>query len=108
MDKVVKEWEFLCNTYSNADKPVKRADETLIDQRLLKNLLPEYFNSKQKSFLIDFISLEEMDYSEELKDLIEKINAVVDFYTGMVLLEVQDNKIRMDVSKLNTIRKILG
>ncbi|MGN0319099.1 MAG: DUF3883 domain-containing protein [Lachnospira sp.] len=108
LDKVVKEWEFLCNTYSNADKPVKRADETLIDQRLLKNLLPEYFNSKQKSFLIDFISLEEMDYSEELKDLIEKINAVVDFYTGMVLLEVQDNKIRMDVSKLNTIRKILG
>lgn len=80
----------------------------MVDQRLLKNLLPEYFNTKQKSFLSDFISTGEMDYSEELKDIIEKINSVVDFYTGMVLLEVQDNKIRMDVSKLNAIRKILG
>ena len=61
----------------------------------------------QKSFLADFISLGEMEYSEELKGQIEKINAVVDFYTGMVLLEVKDNKIIMEVSKMTAVRKIL-
>lgn len=107
LDKVVKEWEFVCNTYSSSERIVKKSDDTLIDQRLLKNLLPEYFNTIQKSFLADFISLGEMEYSEELKGQIEKINAVVDFYTGMVLLEVKDNKIIMEVSKMNAIRKIL-
>lgn len=107
LDKVVKEWEFVCNTYSSTEKKVKKSDDTLIDQRLLKSLLPEYFNTIQKSFLADFISLGEMEYSDELKGQIEKINAVVDFYTGMVLLDVKDNKIIMEVSKMNAIRKIL-
>lgn len=92
LDKVVKEWEFICNTYNTPSKPVTSENDTLIDQRIMKNILPEYFNSKQKAFLIDFVELGEMQYADDLSDMVEKINSVIDFYTGMTLLEIREEK----------------
>ena len=109
LDKVVKEWEFLCNTYNVREKTenVIKHDDSLIDQKFLKCLLPEYFNSKQRAFLKDFIKADGMHYDKSYADMVEKINGVVDFYTGSSFLEVKNDEIVADVSKINAVKKVL-
>ena len=107
LEKIVKEWEFVCNRYEIPSKPMGTQSETLVDERMMKNLSDEYFNSNQKAFLKDFTSTGEMTYDEKLADMIEKINSVIDFYTGEILLEIKDNKITAESSKINAIKRIL-
>ena len=40
--------------------------------------------------------------------MVEKINGVVDFYTGEEFLRVTNNLIVAERSKMNAIKKILG
>lgn len=40
--------------------------------------------------------------------MVEKINGVVDFYTGETLLEIRNDQVIMERSKKNAIKKILG
>lgn len=108
LNKTVKEWEFVCNQYDIPEKESEEQDESLVDDRLLKYLSADYFISNQKSFLQDLIATGEMDYDDSLSDMVEKINGVVDFYTGEILLVVKENVIVMERSKRNAIKKILS
>ena len=108
LDKTVKEWEFICNSYDIPEQNNGEDDDTLVDERMLKYLAEDYFVSNQKAFLKDLISAGVMTYDAGLSDMVEKINGVVDFYTGETLLDVKDGQITVERSKMNAIRKILG
>lgn len=108
LDKTVKEWEFICNSYDIPEQKDDEADDTLVDERMLKYLVADYFVSNQKDFLKDLITVEEMAYDARLSDMVEKINGVVDFYTGETLLDIRNEQIIMERSKKNAIKKILG
>jgi len=108
LDKTVKEWEFICNSYDIPEQNNPDSDDTLIDERMLKYLAEDYFVSNQKAFLKDLIVAGEMAYDASLADMVEKINGVVDFYTGETLLDIRDDQITVERSKMNAIRKILG
>lgn len=75
---------------------------------MLKYLAEDYFVSNQKAFLKDLIVAGEMAYDASRADMVEKINGVVDFYTGETLLDIRDDQITVERSKMNAIRKILG
>ena len=62
----------------------------------------------QKAFLKDLVTAGEMTFDASLSDMVEKINSVVDFYTGEQLLEIKDNMIVAERSKMNAIKRILG
>ena len=108
LDKTVKEWEFICNSYEVPEKDPDDQDESLVDERMLKYLAADYFVSNQTAFLKDLLAAGEMTYDASLADMIEKINSVVDFYTGETLLEIKDDLIVVERSKLNALRKILS
>jgi len=108
LDKTVKEWEFICNSYDIPEKKNVDTDESLVDERMLKYLAEDYFVSNQKAFLKELIASGEMVYDASLSNMVEKINGVVDFYTGETLLDVRDGQIIVERSKMNAIRKILG
>ena len=108
LDKTVKEWKFICNSYDIPEQNNPDSDDTLVDERMLKYLAEDYFVSNQKAFLKDLIVAGEMAYDASLADMVEKINGVVDFYTGETLLDIRDDQITVERSKMNAIRKILG
>jgi len=108
LDKTVKEWEFICNSYDIPEQNNPDSDDTLVDERMLKYLAEDYFVSNQKAFLKDLIVAGKMAYDASLADMVEKINGVVDFYTGETLLDIRDDQITVERSKMNAIRKILG
>lgn len=108
LNKTVKEWEFICNSYDTIKQKDDSVDDTLIDERLLKQLTEDYFISNQKTFLKNLINAGEMAYDSSLFNMVEKINNIVDFYTGETLLDVKDNRITVERSKMNAIRKVLG
>lgn len=108
LDKTVKEWEFICNSYDIPEQNNPDSDDALIDERMLKYLAEDYFVSNQKAFLKDLIVAGEMAYDASLADMVEKINGVVDFYTGETLLDIRDDQITVERSKMNAIKKILG
>ena len=107
LDKTVKEWEFICNSYDIPEKKNDDTDESLVDERMLKYLAEDYFVSNQKAFLKELIASREMAYDASLSNMVEKINGVVDFYTGETLLDVRDGQIIVERSKMNAIKKIL-
>lgn len=107
LEKVVKEWEFICTDYECIHNSIEDEQDGLIDQRILKEILPEYFNTEQKRFLKDFLVMGKLEYSEKYKVIIENINGVIDFYTGDKLLEIKDNMVCADKVMVNTLRKIL-
>lgn len=108
LDKVVKEWEFLYNTYDakKKDENVYKQDDSLINQKFLKCLLPEYFNSKQKVFLKEFIEAGGMHYDISFADMVEKIKGGVDFYTGCSFLEIKNDEIVSERSKVNDVKRV--
>lgn len=106
LDKVVKEWEFVCNAYNVLKKENKQNDD-ILDQRLLKSILPEYFNSQQRAFILDFVASGELELTSTVSTNIEKINSIIDFYTGESFFMIKDQKVTAEVSKINAIRKIL-
>ena len=108
MEKTVKEWEFTCRAYEVPKRVSSETDESLLDERFLKNLSAEYFNKDQKAFLNDFLHPGEMEYHPELEVMIEKINAIIDFYTGEMFFEIEADKIIADSSKKNSLKKIMG
>lgn len=108
LDKTVKEWEFICNSYDIPEQKDDEADDTLVDERMLKYLAADYFVSNQKAFLKDLFAAGEMAYDASLSDMVEKINGIVDFYTGETLLDIKNDQIIMERSKKNAIKKILG
>lgn len=108
LDKVAKEWEFLYNTYDakKKDENVYKQDDSLINQKFLKCLLPEYFNSKQKVFLKEFIEAGGMHYDISFADMVEKIKGGVDFYTGCSFLEIKNDEIVSERSKVNDVKRV--
>ena len=74
----------------------------------MKYLAADYFVSNQKAFLKDLLAAGEMAYDASLSDMVEKINGIVDFYTGETLLDIKNDQIIMERSKKNAIKKILG
>lgn len=106
LDKVVREWEFVCNTYDIPKRETKQNDD-ILDQRLLKSILPEYFNSQQRAFILDFIASGELELTPTVSTSVEKINGIIDFYTGDVLFVINGEKVTAEASKINAIKKIL-
>lgn len=107
-ERQVKEWEFICEKYSTPIKNKNTSSSDMIDQRFLNTLLPEFFNSIQKSFIMDFISSGEIKVTDDMIVIIEKINSIVDFYTGEVFLEISDDIVTADVSKINAMKKVMS
>ena len=108
LDKTVKEWEFICNSYDIPEQADEEEDSSLVDERMMKYLSADYFVSNQKAFLKDLVTTGEMTFDASLSDMVEKINGVVDFYTGEELLRVTNNLIVAERSKMNAIKKILS
>lgn len=105
-EKIVKEWEWVCDSYQ-----AKNRNETLnkeiIDEKMLKNIDHSYFNTEQKSFLLQYLN-DEIELSDEKNKLvIEKINFIFDFYMGEYFFEKKAGKIVVDKAKKEALMKIL-
>ena len=44
LNRVVKEWEWVCDKYNANPKIETSANVEVVDEFILKNILPEYFN----------------------------------------------------------------
>lgn len=109
LNRVVKEWEWVCDKYDAENKIEATVEVEAVDEYILKNILPDYFNSQQRTFLQDIILLDiEVSYDDKYKVVIEQINNIADFYTGRKIIEVINDKIEISIDKIKALKKILG
>ena len=109
LNRVVKEWEWVCDKYDAKNKIETTVKVDVVDDYILKNILPDYFNSQQRNFLQDIIlSNIGVSYDNKYKVIIEQINNIADFYTGRKIIEVINDKIEITTDKRKALKKILG
>lgn len=109
LNRVVKEWEWVCDKYDKEKliQPVTEAE--VVDDYILKNILPDYFNRQQRNFLQDIImSEDDINYDDKYKISIEQINSIADFYTSRKMIDVINGKIMISMDKKAALKKILG
>lgn len=108
LNRVVKEWEWVCDKYNANQKIETSANVEVVDEYILKNILPEYFNRQQRSFLQDVIQSEyEVTYTDKYKVIVEQINSIADFYTGRKIISVINNALEISEDKKKALKKIL-
>lgn len=108
LNRVVKEWEWVCDKYNANQKIETSANVEIVDEYILKNILPEYFNRQQRSFLQDVIQSEyEVTYTDKYKVIVEQINSIADFYTGRNIISVINNVLEISEDKKKALKKIL-
>lgn len=106
MEKVVKEWEWICDSYQ-AENLNETQNQAIMDEKILKNIDQSYFNSDQKTFLMKYLN-NEIDLSDKKNKLsIEKINFVFDFYIGEFFFEKKGGTIEVNMAKKEALKKIL-
>lgn len=108
LDRVVKEWKFVCNSYEMTYNKTDSNDDEKVDTRILKNLSSTYFNTNQRNFLREFLAVGIMKSNDELKDMVDKINSIADFYLGENFLNIIDGNITAEQSKINAFKKIMN
>lgn len=108
LNRVVKEWEWVCDKYDQTKKIETSPNAEAVDDYLLKNILPEYFNSQQRNFLQEIVQSDMgIIYTDKYKMLIEQINNIVDFYTGQKIIRIINNTIEIPEDKKKSLKKIL-
>lgn len=109
LNRVVKEWEWVCDKYDKEKQIQPVTEVEVVDDYILKNILPDYFNRQQRNFLQDIImSEEDINYDDKYKISIEQINSIADFYTSRKMIDVINGKIVISVDKKAALKKILG
>lgn len=106
LNRVVKEWEWVCDKYDKEKQIQPVTDVEVVDDYILKNILPDYFNRQQRNFLQDIImSEEDINYDDKYKISIEQINSIADFYTSRKMIDVINGKIVISVDKKAALKK---
>ena len=106
LNRVVKEWEWVCDKYDK-EKQIWPVTE-IVDDYILKNIIPDYFNRQQKNFLQDLILSEaETIYNNKHKIIIEQINNIADFYTGRKIIDITNGTIKISTDKKMALKKFL-
>lgn len=109
LNRVVKEWEWVCDKYDKEKQIQPITEAEVVDDYILKNILPDYFNRKQRNFLQDIImSEDDINYDDKYKISIEQINSIADFYTSRKMIDVMNGKIMISMDKKAALKKILG
>lgn len=109
LNRVVKEWEWVCDKYNANQKIETSANVEVVDEYILKSILPEYFNRQQRSFLQDVIQSEsEVTYTGKYKVIVEQINSIADFYIGRRIISIKNDKIEIAEDKKEALRKIFS
>lgn len=106
LNRVVKEWEWVCDKYDKEKQIQPVTEVEVVDDYILKNILPDYFNRQQRNFLQDIImSEEDINYDDKYKISIEQINSIADFYTSRKMIDVINGKIVISVDKKAALKK---
>lgn len=109
LNRVVKEWEWVCDKYDKEKEIQPVTEVEVVDDYILKNILPDYFNRQQRNFLQDIImSEDDINYDDKYKISIEQINSISDFYTSRKMIDVINGKIMISMDKKAALKKILG
>lgn len=109
LNRVVKEWEWVCDKYDKEKQIQPVTEAEVVDDYILKNILPDYFNRQQRKFLQDIImSEDDINYDDKYKISIEQINSIADFYTSRKMIDVINGKIMISMDKKAALKKILG
>lgn len=109
LNRVVKEWEWVCDKYDKNKQIQPVTEVEVVDDYILKNILPDYFNRQQRSFLQDIImSEDDINYDDKYKISIEQINSIADFYTSRKMIDVINGKMMISMDKKAALKKILG
>lgn len=109
LNRVVKEWEWVCDKYDKEKQIQPITEAEVVDDYILKNILPDYFNRQQRKFLQDIImSEDDINYDDKYKISIEQINSIADFYTSRKMIDVINGKIMISMDKKAALKKILG
>ena len=109
LNRVVKEWEWVCDKYDKEKQIQPVTEAEVVDDYILKNILPDYFNRQQRNFLQDIImSEDDINYDHKYKISIEQINSIADFYTSRKMIDVINGKIMISMDKKAALKKILG
>lgn len=109
LNRVVKEWEWVCDKYDKEKQIQPVTEVEVVDDYILKNILPDYFNRQQRNFLQDIImSEDDINYDDKYKISIEQINSISDFYTSRKMIDVINGKIMISMDKKAALKKILG
>lgn len=109
LNRVVKEWEWVCDKYDKEKQIQPVTEAEVVDDYILKNILPDYFNRQQRNFLQDIImSEDDINYDDKYKISIEQINSIADFYTSRKMIDVMNGKIMISMDKKAALKKILG
>ncbi|MCD7956577.1 MAG: DUF3883 domain-containing protein [Lachnospiraceae bacterium] len=107
MERKVKEWEWYCNNYAVEKESPSEQEESLIDERVLKCLSKDRFNSEQKNFLNDLLEVNTVNISGRILILVDQINSIADFYTGGNILIIKDDKVSIVKPLIATIKLIM-
>lgn len=108
LNRVVREWEWVCDKYNVNRKIETSTNVEVVDEYILRNILPEYFNRQQRSFLQDVIQSEhEVTYTDKYKVIVEQINSIADFYTGRKIISVINDVLEISEDKKKALKKIL-
>ena len=68
LNRVVKEWEWVCDKYDKEKQIQPVTEAEVVDDYILKNILPDYFNRQQRKFLQDIImSEDDINYDDKYK-----------------------------------------
>lgn len=109
LNRVVKAWEWVCDKYDKEKQIQPVTEAEVVDDYILKNILPDYFNRQQRNFLQDIImSEDDINYDDKYKISIEQINSIADFYTSRKMIDIMNGKIMISMDKKAALKKILG
>lgn len=100
---------WVCDKYDKEKQIQPVTEVEVVDDYILKNILPDYFNRQQRNFLQDIImSEDDINYDDKYKISIEQINSISDFYTSRKMIDVINGKIMISMDKKAALKKILG
>lgn len=107
LSKVVKEWEWCCDSYSVESEVTGDAPE-VIDDNFLRNMSREFLNSQQLLLLQRIADNGTVILEQKELIIANQINSISDFYTSSPVLKITDNEACIMADKLSAVKKLLS
>lgn len=107
LSKVVKEWEWCCDSYSVESEVTGDAPE-VIDDNFLRNMSREFLNSQQLLLLQRIADKGTVILEQKELIIVNQINSISDFYTSSPVLKITDNEVCIMADKLSAVKKLLS
>lgn len=107
LSKVVKEWEWRCESYSVENEVAGDAPE-VIDDNFLRNMSREFLNSQQLLILQRIADKGTVVLEQKELIIANQINSISDFYTSSPVLKINDNEVCIMADKLSAVKKLLS